>query len=223
MVTGGTGALGGAVVGRLLSEGATCHVTHLFEAVDERFPFVDHDRVTIHCGVELADEAQITAVYAGIPELWASIHVAGGFSMAPLAETSAADFRAMLEMNTVTCFLSCREAAKAIARGGRGGRIVNVAARPAVQPTPGMVAYSTSKAAVAALTESLALELLDDGVLVNAILPSVMNTPGNRAAMPDADHASWPCVDDIAEAITFLVSPANTTIRGALVPVYGRA
>ena len=104
-----------------------------------------------------------------------------------------------------------------------GGRVVNVGARPAVQPTGGMVAYSTSKAAVTAMTTALAEELAPESIWVNAVLPSVMNTPANRRAMPDADHAAWPSVDDVAKTVVFLASPDNAVTRGGLIPVYGRA
>jgi NAD(P)-dependent dehydrogenase (short-subunit alcohol dehydrogenase family) len=126
-------------------------------------------------------------------------------------------------MNTVTCFLACREAVRAIRKTGGGGRIVNVAARGAVAPTGGMVAYTTAKAGVASLTQSLAHELVAESILVNAVLPSVIDSPANRASMPKADHDAWPKPAELAEAIAFLASPANTLTTGALVPVYGRA
>jgi NAD(P)-dependent dehydrogenase (short-subunit alcohol dehydrogenase family) len=201
VVTGGAGALGGALVALLEARGAACHVPRIEE-------------------IDLTDEAQVGRYYAALPALWASIHLAGGFAMAPLGATSLAAFRAQHDMNAVTCFLCCREAARAM-RGG--GRIVNVAARPAVTPSSGMIAYATSKAAVAALTVHLAEELRGDGVLVNAVLPSTMDTPANRKAMPGADPSAWPKTGEVAEAIAWLASPANTLTSGALVPVYGRA
>jgi len=104
-----------------------------------------------------------------------------------------------------------------------GGRIVNVAARPALIPElgAGMVAYTASKAAVAAITQSLAAEVAADGILVNAVVPSIMDTPANRKSMPDADHAKWPKVDEVAASIVFLASAENRVTRGALMPVYG--
>ncbi len=222
VVTGGTGALGQAVVGALLDAGARVHVPWIAER--EVAAFRHRDRVTMS-KVDLADERAIGEFYRGLPGLFASIHVAGGFAMSTVLETSAADFEAMWRLNTLTAFLASREAIRAIrrTRPARGGRIVNVAARPVVQPVGGMVAYSTSKAGVAALTQALAAETVDDGILVNAVLPSIMDTPANRAAMPGADHAAWPKVTEVAEAIVFLASPANAVTSGALVPVYGRA
>lgn len=143
--------------------------------------------------------------------------------MKPIADTTLADFTAQWRINTVTCFLSCREAVRAIRRAGGGGRIVNVASRVVLAPTGNMSAYLPAKAAVAALTQGLAAELLAENVLVNAVLPSIIDTPANRAAMPDADHATWPRPAEIAETIAFLASPDNALTSGALVPVYGRA
>lgn len=204
VVTGGKGALGGAVVAWFEARGAIVHVPDI-------------------ATVDLSDEAQAVAYYAGLPALWASVQLAGGFAMSPIADTSLADFDQQWRMNTVTCFLSCREAVRSIRRAGGGGRIVNVASRVAVAPTAGMTAYVASKAGVAAITQALAAEVTRDGILVNAVLPSIIDTPANRAAMPAADHAAWPKPAEIAEAIGFLASPANVLTSGALVPVYGRA
>ena len=147
--------------------------------------------------------------------------------MAPVADIGQADFESMMRMNTLTCFLCCREAVRAMRRSGRpktdGGRIVNVIARPALEPTGGMLAYSTSKAGVASLTECLAREVLEEGILVNAVAPSIMDTPANRAGMPDGDFASWPKLEEVARAMVWLASPANALTTGSLVPVYGRA
>jgi NAD(P)-dependent dehydrogenase (short-subunit alcohol dehydrogenase family) len=97
--------------------------------------------------VSLDNEAQVTAFYANLPELAASVHLVGGFAMSPIDQTSLAEFENQWRINTVTCFLACREAVKAFRRGKTPGRIVNVAARPAVSPVGGMIAYSTAKAA----------------------------------------------------------------------------
>lgn len=130
---------------------------------------------------------------------------------------------AQLDTNLVSCFLCCRAALKAF--GTDGGRIVNVAARPALEPRSGagMTAYTIAKSGVAALTVALAEEVSKDGVLVNAVAPSIMDTPANRKAMPKADHAHWPTVEQVAATILFLASPENTVTRGGIVPVYGRS
>ena len=109
--------------------------------------------------------------------------------------------------------------------GSSGGRIVNVAARAAVEPRSGanMVPYTASKAAVGAITQALAEEVVGRGIFVNAVLPSIMDTPANRKSMPEADYSKWARVEDVAATIGFLASPENTCTRGGLVPVYGGA
>jgi NAD(P)-dependent dehydrogenase (short-subunit alcohol dehydrogenase family) len=222
VVTGGAGALGEAVLERLLAAGATCLVPMQEREVPPHFAFAKHARVTATPGVDLTDEAAVTRFYAAAPTPWASIHLAGGFAMAPVLELPLADLRAQLDLNFTTCFLACREAVRAQRKAGGGGRLVNVAARPALAPVGGMIAYSTAKAAVAHLTQALAAELEDDGILVNAVVPSIIDTPANRRSMPNADHASWPKPAELAEAIAFLAGPGNALTSGALVPVYGR-
>jgi NAD(P)-dependent dehydrogenase (short-subunit alcohol dehydrogenase family) len=222
IVTGGTGALGVAVVGALVDAGATCHVPYVVAAEAERFTLRQHERVKLVAMSDLADEADVARLYGSVDRLWASIHLVGGFAMAEVAQTTKADLMKQVEMNLVTSFLCSRGAVNAMA--GRGGRIVNVAARPALEPRSGagMAAYTASKAAVVAFTIALAEEVAKLGILVNAVAPSIMDTPANRAAMPKADHAAWPKVEEVAATILFLASPQNTVTRGAIVPVYGR-
>jgi NAD(P)-dependent dehydrogenase (short-subunit alcohol dehydrogenase family) len=222
VITGGTGALGAAVVERFVRDGATCEVTSHSkpDASDVARP-----NVRAH-HLDASDERAVTDFYAWFADLWASVHLVGAFAMSPLTDTALADFEKMFRANAVSAFLCCREATKAIRRSPDrtiGGRLLNVAARPAVVPTPGMIGYSTSKTAVASITQSLAEELRAERIWVNAVLPSTMDTPANRRAMPDADFAKWPKVEEVAEAIAFLVSPANGLTTGALVPVYGQA
>jgi NAD(P)-dependent dehydrogenase (short-subunit alcohol dehydrogenase family) len=160
-----------------------------------------------------------------VPQLWGSIHLAGGFTMAPIGGTTKSALTGQIETNFVTAFLCCQAAVATMTRTGAGGRIVNVAARPALEwgTGAGMVAYAASKAAVAALTVALAEEVAKDGILVNAVAPSIMDTPANRAAMPKADYAAWPKVEEVAATILFLASPDNKVTRGGIVPVYGKS
>ena len=219
VVTGGTGALGTAVVAKLLGAGATCTVPFLHEAEAQRFPHRGDPNVTLMAVSNHADEAAVAKLYAGL-EPWASIHIAGGFAMSKVADTDKAALMAQIDGNLVSCFLCCRAALNAGAQ-----RIVNVAARPALEwrGGAGMAAYTIAKTGVAALTVALAEEVAKDGVLVNAVAPSIMDTAANRAAMPKADHAAWPKVEEVAATILFLASPDNRVTRGAIVPVYGKS
>jgi NAD(P)-dependent dehydrogenase (short-subunit alcohol dehydrogenase family) len=232
VVTGGTGALGRAVIGVLRGANAVCHIPNLIAAELDGFPYASDPGVQIARDVDVADEAAVRRFYQALPPLWASIHLAGGFAMAPIGETSAEDFVAQFRMNTLSCFL-CSAAAVATFRarrapgpgGAKGGRIVNVAARPALEPRlgAGMIGYTSSKSAVAALTQALAQELIEEQIWVNAVAPSILDTPANRHAMPDADHSRWVAPAALAEIIAFLASPQNSVTRGAVVPVYGGA
>ena len=226
VITGGAGALGTAVVTALVEAGAICHVPC----------FDDGGGAALSAARPQAGRAQrhrqsrrreaVRLLYQGIAPLWASIHLAGGFAAARLAETGVATLQQQIEMNLVSCLLCCRAAVNAMtANAAGGGRIVNVAARAALEwrTGAGMAAYTASKAAVAALTVALAEEVAKDGILVNAVAPSIMDTPANRAAMPKADYSLWPKVEEVAATILFLASPENRVTRGAVVPVYGKS
>jgi NAD(P)-dependent dehydrogenase (short-subunit alcohol dehydrogenase family) len=221
VVTGGTGALGRAVVAALIKAGAHCHVSYLHEAEAQSFPH--QQNVTLHAVGELADEAVVAKLYSAVPKLWASIHLAGGFAMNSIVDTDKTKLMQQVDMNFVACFLCCRAAVKAMGQGG--GRIVNVAARPALEwrSGAGMVAYAASKAAVAAMTVALAEEVVKDGILVNAVAPSILDTPANRKSIPNADFSAWPKVEEVAATIAFLASPDNAVTRGGVVPVYGKS
>jgi NAD(P)-dependent dehydrogenase (short-subunit alcohol dehydrogenase family) len=223
VITGGTGALGAAVVGALIEAGARCRVPYLHAAEAARFQHRDHKAVTLVADIDLTQEAAVERLYDGIAPLWASIHIAGGFAPGNVADTGKAALLGQIETNLVSCFLCCRAAVKAMA--GQGGRIVNVASRQALEwrSGAGLSAYTVSKAGVAALTTTLAEEVAKDGILVNAVAPSIMDTPANRAAMPKADFAAWPKVEEVAATIVFLASRDNRVTRGGIVPVYGKS
>jgi NAD(P)-dependent dehydrogenase (short-subunit alcohol dehydrogenase family) len=217
VITGGDGALGASVVQTFLEAGAICHLPVLHGSAANPLAGTQ-----VTPNVDLSDQHAVSAYYAGLPSLAASVHLAGGFASKPIAETTRVDLEQQLTLNLLTAFLCCREAVKVLRKSG-GGRIVNVAARVIEQPLPQMVAYTISKAGVAALTRSLAVEVRGDGILVNAVLPSIIDTPANRAAMPDAKTDRWPKPDQLARTILWLASPENQLTSGALIPVYGNA
>ena len=223
VITGGTGQLGTGVTQAFLDLGAQVHIPAFNEREVERFALSAHERVHITPGINLTDEQSVVKFYSTLPSLWASVHLAGGFAMSSLGETSKDDFMQQINMNAVTTFLCCREAAAKM--NNNAGRIINVAARPALEPrsAAGMVAYSASKAAVSAMTQALAEELKDKNILVNAVVPSILDTQTNREAMPDANFADWPKIDEVAATIVFLASTQNRVTTGSLVKVYGRS
>jgi NAD(P)-dependent dehydrogenase (short-subunit alcohol dehydrogenase family) len=216
VVTGGTGALGRAVVEALLGAGAVCHVPHRGAAPAD---MPRSERLRLSSGVELADEAHVMRFYSDLPELWASVNVAGGFAAAPVLDTTLGTLRGPLEHNLVSAFLCSREALRRFR--GAPGRIVNVASRAAVDPGAGSIAYTVSKAGVVALTRALAEEARPLGVLVNAVVPTTIDTPANRKAMPSPPEvvARWSKPADIAAAILWLASPENRVTTGSVVPV----
>jgi len=222
VVTGATGELGGAVAELLVAAGARCHLP--VRSAERLSPALSAARVVE--GVDLGDERAVTAFYRDLPGLWASVHCAGAFGAGAIEETSLAELQRLLAVNTVSSFLCSREALRAMRRGpaGAGGSIVNVIARQALEPRrgAGMTAYTVSKAGVAALTVALAEEALPHGVRVNAVAPSVIDTPANRAAMPQADPSRWVKLAELAATIRTLAEP-TCVVHGALVPVYGRA
>ncbi len=222
VVTGGTGALGTAVVEMLVGAGATCHVPYLHEGEAQHFRLRDNPSVKLNRAGDLADEAVVSRVFASIAPLWASIHIAGGFAFGALRDADAATIRQQIDMNLLSCALCCRAAVGAMSGGGR---IVNVSARAGLEWRTGanMTAYTAAKAAVAALTVALSEEVARDGILVNAVAPSIMDTAANRNSMPKADYALWPKVEEVAATIVFLASPENRVTRGAVVPVYGKS
>ena len=230
VVTGGTGELGSAVVEILVEAGAVCHVPAHGRPASARLIGLPDDRVHLTPGVDLSDEGSVIAFYERVPSLWASVHCAGGFTMSPLAETPLSEFSRMMSINGLSCFLCSREAVRRIRdakrTGGSGeGRIVNVAALSAVEPSrgAGRIAYAASKAVVAALTQGLAEEVAKEGIWVNAVAPSILDTPANRRSMPGADFALWPRIEEVAATIVFLASPQNRSTRGAVAPVFGRS
>jgi NAD(P)-dependent dehydrogenase (short-subunit alcohol dehydrogenase family) len=222
VITGGTGALGVAVVRALVEAGAHCHVPAIETSVPaDRFPM----GVSVTTHVDLSDEAAVASFYAKLPPLAGVVNIAGGFAWAPIADSPLKVYQQQMSMNFLSCALSCREAVANFRKAGKGGRIVNISARPALNPRQGagMTAYTASKAAVAAFTVALAEELKGENISLIALAPSTIDTPTNRKDMPKADHASWVKPASIAELIVAHIALSDPINSGAVMPVYGKA
>jgi len=218
IVTGAFGVLGGAVVGRLAEQGVRVAAVDVAEAPPHALP----SGATPLGGYDLADPPAagraVEAAVAALGKLDGLINIAGGFAWETMAEGSAATWDRLYRMNVATCANMCRAAIPHLI--ATRGRIVNIGAGGAVKAAAGMGAYAAAKGGVHRLTEALADELKGK-VGVNAVLPSIIDTPLNRKDMPKADFAAWVSPADLAEVIAFLVSNKARAITGALVAVNG--
>jgi NAD(P)-dependent dehydrogenase (short-subunit alcohol dehydrogenase family) len=225
IVTGGTGALGQAVVRRLLTEGASLCVPWV----------VDQERDALHGRLTPAERARLLMVRADVTEPGAMaavvdraregygrldilVALVGGFGPGSLLETDRATWDRMLSLNLTSAFTAARAAVPLMAAAGYG-RVVTVGSRAVVPPAGGFIAYTVAKAGVIALTQALAQELRGSGVTANCVLPSTMDTPANRAAMPEADRRGWVPVDSVADAIVFLTRDESGHITGTLLSI----
>jgi NAD(P)-dependent dehydrogenase (short-subunit alcohol dehydrogenase family) len=221
LVTGGTGGLGAAVTRAFLDDGWRVVVPWIMERELER---VDpHERLEL-VQADLFDPDQVAgAVAAAGPSLRAAVNLVGGFAIHDrVHETPIDTFEDQLRLNLRPTYLVCAAAIPALLAAG-GGAIVCVSSRAARQPFPGAAGYVVSKAAVLALVDALDAEYRKDRIRVNAVLPSVIDTPFNRASMPDADFDTWVAPEEIARVIRFLCSDEASATSGAHVPVYGQA
>ncbi len=217
-VTGGHGALGSAVVRAALARGLDVAL------IDHARGAAAPEGALEISGVDLTDAAEAASAVARVIErfgqLDALLNIAGGFIWQTVDDAVPAWDR-MFALNLTTA-LNASRAALPHLKASPEGRIVNVGANGAIKAAAGMGAYAASKAAVHRLTEALAGELKPSSVTVNAVLPSILDTPQNRADMPDADPAQWVAPADLAEVVLFLASPEARAITGALIPVTGR-
>jgi NAD(P)-dependent dehydrogenase (short-subunit alcohol dehydrogenase family) len=219
LVAGGTGFLGTAVVHELLASGHEVTATWIVEAERERLESEPVELVR----ADLFDAVETEAAVRAVANLEAVVDLVGGFADGPLVhETAPEEFERLMRLNLTPAFLLARAAMPRMLERG-GGAFVGVSARTALRPYAGAAAYSTSKAAVLAFIKALDVEYRREGIRCNAILPSVIDTPANRAAQPDADHSRWVAPEEIARVVRFLVSADSAPISGAAVPVYGRA
>jgi NAD(P)-dependent dehydrogenase (short-subunit alcohol dehydrogenase family) len=230
VISGAGGSLGSAVARRLGAE-------------KMRLALIDREEVALNrvsqelgadansiltLAIDLTRKADVDRCVEQIVTMFGHIdvlaNVAGGFTFSgPVYEANADDLDAMFTVNVKTAFLLSAAVTRRMVEQGTKGRIINIGARAALSGAAGIAAYSASKAAVLRLTESMAAELLEKGITVNAVLPSTIDTPPNRRAMPDADFSKWVSTDSLAGVIAFLASDEARDISGAAIPVYGRA
>lgn len=221
IITGGTGGLGAAVTRRLLSDGWRLVVPWVHER--------ELERVERHGALELvqadlldADAVAAVAAAAGA-DLRAVVNLVGGFAAGGrVHETPVSDLEDQLRLNLVPAWLVTAAALPAMLAAGDGS-IVCVSSRTALKPFSGGAAYSMAKRAVLGFVDALDVEYAGDGIRANAILPSVIDTPANRASMPDADPSTWVTAEQVAATIAFLCSPGSAATSGAHIPVYGKA
>jgi NAD(P)-dependent dehydrogenase (short-subunit alcohol dehydrogenase family) len=216
VVTGGFGALGSAVTALAQAQGA--RTATIDRAKDSGGPGL---RIG---GIDLADEGACRQAFARIADdlgpLYGLVNVAGGFEMASLRDGGPDLFDRMYRMNLRTA-LAASYAALPLLAAQKSGRIVNIGAAAAAKGAAAMGAYAASKSGIARFTEALAEEMRGSGITVNAVLPTIIDTPANRAAMPNADHSKWTPPADIAEVIAFLLSDRALAVTGALIGVPG--
>jgi len=225
VVTGGTGALGSGVVDALLDAGFAPVVTWVVErerdAADERYGA----RVRLE-RLDVTDAPATAAFGARLDEgggAWGLAHLVGGYRDGePVAELDPAGWEQQIALNMTSAAYMMRALLPGmVARGG--GRVVAVSSRVALRPFAGSAAYAASKAGLLGLVGAAAEDVKHDGVTVNCVLPSVIDTPANRAAQPDADPGRWVRPAEIGQAIAFLLSDGASAVTGAAIPVYGRA
>lgn len=225
LITGGTGGLGVAVVESFLEAGWRVVVPWVAERELERLPA--REGLTL-VEADLFDPDSVAGVVAeaagdGDAPLSAVANLVGGFAQGGrVHETPIEDFERQLRLNLRGTYLVTQAALPHLVEAGGGG-IVCVGTRAALRPFPGAIGYVTAKAAVLAFVSAVAVEYRDDGVRCNAVLPSVIDTPANREAQPDADHDRWVRSEEIAAVIRFLCSEESAPVSGAAIPVYGRA
>ena len=218
IVLGATGGLGRAVTERFRDDGASVL------AFDARIPAAEHqqDRVQ-YVAVDALDETSVSAAFAQAPAAAAVVNLIGGYTPPQaLAMLDIGVLRQQFELNLVSAAIVTKHAMPMLAARG-GGAIVHVSSRVALEKWEAAFSYSVSKLGVVRLVEAAAVEGREDGVRVNCILPSIIDTPANRAALPKAMHHKWPKPSELAAVLAFLVSDDAVLISGAAIPVYGRA
>lgn len=223
VITGAFGVLGQAVAKAAAAQGARLALVDFAKAPPEGLP--TGEDVLVLGGVDLTDSAAASAAMDAVAERFGGIdallNIAGGFTWETLQGGALESWPAMYRLNVVTAATASRAAIPHLKRSG-AGRIVNVGSAAALKAGLGMGAYAAAKSGVHSLTQALAEELKGDDITVNAVLPSIIDTPTNRADMPDADPTAWVAPADLAAVMLFLASEPARAVTGALVPVTGR-
>jgi NAD(P)-dependent dehydrogenase (short-subunit alcohol dehydrogenase family) len=224
LVTGGTGALGRAVTRALLQSGARV-VVPVYRPEEEPGLLAGlgplTDRLTL-TPADLLSEHSVVQLLGAMPQLHALVHLVGGFAMGPVEDCPVDTARGQLELNVMAAFIVIKHAVARMRHTGHG-RIVTIGSRAAVEPAAQQAIYSASKAALVALTRAVAAETRGTDITANCVLPSIIDTPANRAAMGEENAARWVKPESLAEVVAFLASEAAGDVRGAAVPVYGSA
>lgn len=226
MITGAAGNLGAAVARGFQRAGARVSLLDRGAGRLAAMFTTSPDSLLLE-GVEMNDatavEQAVVATRDRFGRIDALINTVGGYrGGTPLHQLPLEEADALMSLNARTVFVACRAVVPYLLRQG-SGKIINVASRAALKGEAGASIYSASKSAVVSLTESLAAEVKDAGLNVNCVLPGLLDTPPNRAAMPDADYSRWVAPEAVADVILFLASDAARAVHGAAIPVYGRS
>lgn len=225
VVTGGTGGLGLGVCRALQAAGRPLVVTWVVERERDRAAEALGDAVELR-KADVTSPESVRELVEGLQDrggVWGLAHLVGGYRDGePVAELDLAEWERQMALNVTSAAIVMRAVLPGMVRRG-GGRVVAVSSRAGVRPFAGASAYAASKAGLIALVAAASEEVKHDGVTVNCILPSVIDTPANRAANPDADPGRWVRPEEIGEVIRFLLSPEASAVTGAAIPVYGRA
>ncbi|MEO0400584.1 MAG: SDR family NAD(P)-dependent oxidoreductase [Pseudomonadota bacterium] len=221
-ITGAFGALGSHVAKAFVNDGARVGMVDLGDAR----PTLPASEATlllpkIDLNAPGAADAAMSEIVKKFGRLDALINIAGGFTWQTVADGNVETWDQMYEANVRSAFLATKAAAPHIAKV-ENGRIIMIGAQAALQASLGMGAYAAAKSGVMRLTEAMAAEMKASGATVNAVLPSIIDTPANRKDMPDANPSDWVSLDELTSVIQFLVSPAASAVTGALIPVTGR-
>ena len=225
IVTGGTGALGQAITTTLLETGAIVAIPYVVSeeraALEARL--TPDQRAHVHAvAADVSDEGALGKFVQAVRDrhrrVDALVNAVGGFAGGDLVSTPLAEWERIMKLNLTSVVIACRAVLPGMIAAG-SGRIVNIASRAVVPPQGGFIAYTVSKAAVITLTQALAQEVKGHHVTVNTVLPSTMDTPANRRAMPDADRSGWVGTQDVANVVAFLLSDRAAALSGAAIPV----